>query len=406
MRKLPDQPISLSEILESTTIPAPFGSRAPVPAPEDTTDRTDDATLATVETVFCESQELWVSRLKAEGGVAWSDLQFGRAATVLTSAEYQWQAFTDFARKLNSLPPIGGAEKADTTDHDRDADSLIFTAGADSAPAAASDEWGAAWISDLTGSVQDDDKQTDVASADVAVPGTDHAEAHGRAPQRAGLGSRSHLEVLAFLALQSYQSAVAAAVSAPKEFGVEQQPDDAPSGRSSNRAELPPQDGNTPIDVAARDYVDAAPQGGYVLTAAGDTGSELETIQVNTSASPSPAYSQSYLVADPESSGLANPVPLSNPSDLPHLQIGTDGNDVMIGTDGVDIMRGGAGDDVLEGRGDADVIDGGSGNDTSSYEHSTEAVQVDLTETSAQVSSGRRQRRHPDRDRKPHRFEP
>ncbi|MDH3664145.1 MAG: putative Ig domain-containing protein, partial [Alphaproteobacteria bacterium] len=66
---------------------------------------------------------------------------------------------------------------------------------------------------------------------------------------------------------------------------------------------------------------------------------------------------------------------------------GGDGNDTLIGGDGDDTLLGGADDDVLDGGvgndqldggAGADVIDGGAGNDRLSYQHSDQAVHVDL----------------------------
>ena len=66
---------------------------------------------------------------------------------------------------------------------------------------------------------------------------------------------------------------------------------------------------------------------------------------------------------------------------------GGDGNDTLIGGDGADTLFGGADDDVLDGGvgndrldggAGADVIDGGAGNDRLSYQHSDQAVHVDL----------------------------
>ena len=66
---------------------------------------------------------------------------------------------------------------------------------------------------------------------------------------------------------------------------------------------------------------------------------------------------------------------------------GGDGFDTLIGGDGADTLLGGADDDVLDGGvgndrldggAGADVIDGGAGNDRLSYQHSDQAVHVDL----------------------------
>ncbi len=61
---------------------------------------------------------------------------------------------------------------------------------------------------------------------------------------------------------------------------------------------------------------------------------------------------------------------------------GDDGNDTLDGGKGNDVLNGGAGSDVLIGGAGADMLDGGSGFDWVSYRTATEAVVVNLSDTS------------------------
>ena len=58
--------------------------------------------------------------------------------------------------------------------------------------------------------------------------------------------------------------------------------------------------------------------------------------------------------------------------------VGSGNDDVLRGDGGDNEIEGGAGDDILEGGAGDDVIDGGAGRDTVSYEHSGEAVEINL----------------------------
>ena len=62
---------------------------------------------------------------------------------------------------------------------------------------------------------------------------------------------------------------------------------------------------------------------------------------------------------------------------------GGDGFDTLFGGDGDDQLFGGADDDILDGGAGADVIDGGSGRDQVSYQHSDQAVHIDLSSGTA-----------------------
>ncbi|MCX7228267.1 MAG: hypothetical protein NTW15_04520, partial [Burkholderiales bacterium] len=68
--------------------------------------------------------------------------------------------------------------------------------------------------------------------------------------------------------------------------------------------------------------------------------------------------------------------------------LGSAAADVLRGTSGANVLNGGAGADILEGRGGADMLTGGAGIDIASYESSSAGVQVDLTLTGAQTSTG------------------
>ena len=69
--------------------------------------------------------------------------------------------------------------------------------------------------------------------------------------------------------------------------------------------------------------------------------------------------------------------------------LGGEGDDVLLsGGAGIDELYGGEGDDILEGGADADTLDGGNhgvGGDTASYENSLNAVQVDLSDGTAET---------------------
>ena len=58
---------------------------------------------------------------------------------------------------------------------------------------------------------------------------------------------------------------------------------------------------------------------------------------------------------------------------------GDDGRNSLWGRAGDDTLNGGNGDDILEGGPGADTFDGGAGIDVATYEHSTEAITLDLS---------------------------
>jgi Ca2+-binding RTX toxin-like protein len=62
---------------------------------------------------------------------------------------------------------------------------------------------------------------------------------------------------------------------------------------------------------------------------------------------------------------------------------GGDGNDQIFGSTGINVINGGNGNDYIEGGGGADTLSGGAGIDTSSYEHSRAAVNIDMHDVTA-----------------------
>ena len=63
--------------------------------------------------------------------------------------------------------------------------------------------------------------------------------------------------------------------------------------------------------------------------------------------------------------------------------VGRDGDDLLEGRGGVDTLLGQLGDDTIVGGADGDIIDGGEGSDTADYFTSTEAVEIDLSDSTA-----------------------
>jgi Ca2+-binding RTX toxin-like protein len=84
------------------------------------------------------------------------------------------------------------------------------------------------------------------------------------------------------------------------------------------------------------------------------------------------------------SSGDASGDRLTNIENL----TGSSQNDTLTGNSGANVLNGGLGDDTLIGGAGADQLIGGGGTDTASYASSGAAVQVNLTLSGAQTSTG------------------
>lgn len=109
--------------------------------------------------------------------------------------------------------------------------------------------------------------------------------------------------------------------------------------------------------------------------------------------SPDSSFALGWLITIGQAAtlGFTNPDALHNlieGTDVTETISGTIYNDEVIGKAGDDTLKGGVGNDLLNGGLGADHLDGEAGTNTASYRDATTAVQVDLNNAGAQVSSG------------------